>query len=167
MVVSAARVQKIVDKFFRKRLQSFAGRNHLGRICVFHRGAGDLRLYRPVDFYRRLNLFGHILRLSSHTFRTTFVALILYSNGLLSSILSVEGLQLGSTIFSGFCLPDDSAKVFQKGSALPLQHIHLFSLVSAVASVPGQAAKFFRSAGVSSLFVAREQNVATLKCSSG
>ena len=29
------------------------GRNSYGRICVFHRGGGNTRKYRLVDFFRR------------------------------------------------------------------------------------------------------------------
>lgn len=29
------------------------GRNNFGRICVFHRGGGNVRKYRVVDFFRR------------------------------------------------------------------------------------------------------------------
>ena len=51
------------NKFFKKSsigLVSSGGRNFLGRICVFHRGAGKKRRYLLVDRFRRLNSFGYI-----------------------------------------------------------------------------------------------------------
>jgi ribosomal protein L2 len=63
MTFSHKALQRLFDKSFKKRLLKASGRNFLGRICVFHQGAGRLTLYRPVDFYRRLNLFGRIIRI--------------------------------------------------------------------------------------------------------
>ena len=43
-------------------LSSYGGRNFLGRICVYHKGAGNKNIYRKLDFYRRLNQVGLVLK---------------------------------------------------------------------------------------------------------
>lgn len=160
-------LQKLFDKSFKKRLCKPAGRNFLGRICVFHQGGGRLTLYRPLDFYRRLNLFGRVIRIRKDSRRSAFIAIILYANGLVSSIISAEGLLLGTLIYSGTCLPSSSAIPFIAGSALPLFRINLFSLVHCVELVPSKGSQLFRSAGVAATLVAKDQWRATLKSTSG
>lgn len=79
-----------------------AGRNMSGGITVFSRGGRQKRKYRFVDFWRRLELQGVVLKLLKDTYRTSHLALILYSNGCLSYMLAVEGLYQGKFIFSGY-----------------------------------------------------------------
>jgi len=92
---------------------------------------------------------------------------VVYANGLVSSILSVEGLLLGSLIFSGSCLPSASQIPFAPGSAIPVHLVNLFSVVSSTELAPSGGFKFFRSAGVSATLVAKDNRRATLKSSSG
>lgn len=96
MTQSLARLQFVLGKAFKKRLSKAAGRNFLGRICVFHQGGGRFSLYRVIDFYRRLNTFGRVIRIFKDSFRSAFVATILYMNGLVASVVSVEHLTLGA-----------------------------------------------------------------------
>lgn len=161
-------LRKILDHAFRKRLHRFSGRNYLGRICVFHKGGGRLRLYRPLDIYRRLHVFGRIVRIQRDTYRTAFVALVLYENGLLSSILAVEGLRLGDLVFSGTFWPlERSEKLADVGSAMPLSFVNPFSSICSVEIRPFCGMQLFRSAGVNSLVVSKSSVSATLKGPSG
>lgn len=167
MTFSLARLQSLLNKSFRKRLLKAAGRNFLGRICVFHQGGGSTRLYRVIDFYRRLNTFGRVIRLSKDSFRSAFVASVLYLNGLVGRVISVENLSLGSWLYSGFVLPKKSLVPFFAGSAIPLRYVNLFSMVCCVELAPGQGFSLFRAAGVSALLVSKDQSFGVLKCHSG
>lgn len=162
------RLQTIFDKSFKKRLSKASGRNFLGRICVFHQGAGRFSFYRPVDFYRRINLFGRVIRVRRALHRSAFVATILYVNGLVSSIVSAEGLNLGSLVYSGSTVPIAGQKrAFATGSAMPLAFFSLFSLVHNTELIPFRGAQLFRSAGAAATLVARDSVKATLKSASG
>jgi large subunit ribosomal protein L2 len=162
------RLQTIFDKAFKKRLTKASGRNFLGRICVFHQGAGRMSLYRPVDLFRRLNLFGRVIRVRRALNRTAFVATLLYVNGLVSSIISADGLNLGSLVYSGSVLPVAGQKrAFVNGSALPLSIINLFSLVHNAEFIPFQGAQLFRAAGAAATLVSKDAFKATLKSASG
>lgn len=167
MSLSFAYVQHLVDKSFRKRLVNAAGRNFLGRICVFHQGGGRLTLYRSVDFTRRINNHGRVIRLSKNAYRTATVATLLYLNGVVSSILAVDTLSLGNLVFSGMFVPKKSFDHFNKGSAIPLGLVNVFSAISCAELGPFQGLSLFRAAGVSGLLVAKDKTHGTIKCSSG
>jgi large subunit ribosomal protein L2 len=166
-VSSSSVLQRFFIKSFKKRLLKASGRNFLGRICVFHQGGGRLNLYRPLDFYRRLNLYGRVLRIAKDPFRSCLVALVLYDNGLVSSVLSVDGLLLGTVIFSGTAFSLLSKRALTHGSAIPLRKVTLFSTVCAVEAVPGEGSLFYRSAGTSATIVGRDSTHGTLKGASG
>lgn len=165
--MSLAWLQSALGKAFKKRLKKFAGRNFFGRICVFHQGGGHFSMYRVIDFYRRLNTFGRVIRISKDSFRSAFVATLLYMNGLVASSISVDNLALGTWLFSGYFLPRKSLIPFSAGSAIPLRYVNLFSVVCCVEPVPGQGSSFFRAAGVSALLVSKDKSFGVLKCSSG
>lgn len=61
-------------------LVSHGGRNFLGRLCVFHRGAGNKKRYILMDFFRRINLIGSIIKIIKISIYTSFVGLIFYTN---------------------------------------------------------------------------------------
>ena len=89
------------QRFFKKPLVMAAGRNNQGRITVNHQGGGDKHSILLVDRFRFLNAFGFVLRILDDFFRTAYVGLIIYDNGLLNFILLCEGVLKGSLIFSG------------------------------------------------------------------
>jgi len=136
----------------------------LGRICVFHRGGGNVRKYRLLDFSRRLNLFGRVYKIVSDPNRTAYVALIFYDNGLFSYVLSVDGLFVGARVFSGTVLNDN---IFSLGSAFPLKYVPLFSIVNCIEAVPGKGGIFARAAGVGAIVVSKLDDYVFLKLRSG
>src|ERR1051325_168950 len=80
---------------------SKGGRNMLGRICVHHKGAGNKRLYRKIDYFRRLNQGGSVLKVIKDAFRSGFIGLIIYFNGVMSQIILSDSNKIGSVIYSG------------------------------------------------------------------
>src|SRR3954464_3484069 len=78
------------------------GRNHHGVITVKHRGGGNKRLYRIIDFKRQKD--GVPARwgaLESPPNRPCHIALIKYEDGEKAYILAPNGLQVGQTVMSG------------------------------------------------------------------
>src|ERR1051325_9982665 len=90
--------------------KSNGGRNFLGRICVHHRGSGNKRNYRLIDFCKRINNFGVILRVFKDPYRTAFLALVVYENGLACYMLLSEGAVGGLRFYSGSEFPIVSEK---------------------------------------------------------
>src|SRR5579884_2966724 len=93
--------KKIISKLIRFGIVSQSGRNFLGRICVKGRGGGNKKNYRLIDFFRRINLSGKILKILYDCNRTSYIALILYKNGLNSFIIVTENLKVNDYVYSG------------------------------------------------------------------
>lgn len=141
------------------------GRNGFGRICVFHRGGGNLKKYRLIDFHRRLNLFGYVYKILYDPNRTSFIGLIFYENGLFSYIILSDNMSIGSKVFSGDSSINNSC--YLQGSAIPLKYIPLFNIVNNVEFFPRKGAVFVRSAGNGAIIISKTFDNITLKLKSG
>lgn len=164
--------QTVLNYVLRKALKklnigtySRNGRNAFGRICVFHRGGGNVRKYRLIDLYRRLNLFGYVYKIIYDPNRTAFVGLVFYENGLFSYIILSDNVKVGNKIYSGCNYI--SEECHSKGSALTLKDISLFSIVNSVELQPGKGASLSRAAGTGSMIIAKTDVKVTLKSKSG
>ena len=95
-----------------------AGRNSYGRITVRHRGGGNRRKYRIIDFKReRFGIPATVLTLEYDPYRSAFIALVQYEDGEKRYIIAPQELKVGDKIVSG---PDADIK---PGNALPLENI--------------------------------------------
>ena len=95
-------------------LKKNAGRNSYGHITVRHRGGGNKRKYRVIDFKRlKTDMSATVQRIEYDPNRSAFIALIKYEDGTLSYILAPYGLNVGDQVLSsagadikpGNCLP--------------------------------------------------------------
>lgn len=151
------------EKFFKKTLVICSGRNFKGRICVYHQGRADKHQIFIIDRYRFLNLFGFILRIIDDFFRTAFVGLVIYENGLANFILLSEGVLKNAVIFSG------NLKVFEApiGSTQKLFFIKLFDSINSIEKFPFSGAIFARAAGTFGRIVSKDRISSVLKLNSG
>ena len=70
-------------------LKKNSGRNSYGRITVRHRGGGNKRKYRIIDFKRdKTEMTAEVLRLEYDPNRSAFIALVKYEDGELRYILA-------------------------------------------------------------------------------
>jgi len=82
------------------------GRNNWGRITSFHRGGGHHRRYRLVDFRRLLiDIPARVIRFERDPVRRAPLALLLYSNGVLSYILAARNMRSNIDVMSGNLAP--------------------------------------------------------------
>lgn len=143
---------------FRKR----GGRNNNGRITTRHQGGGHKRNYRVIDFKRdKDGVPGKVERLEYDPNRTSYLALVLYTDGERRYILAPKRVQPGDPIMSGTDAP------IKPGNALPLKNIPIGSLVHCLEMKPGKGAQLARSAGASVQVVAREGEYVTVRLRSG
>ena len=118
------------------------GRNHHGVITAKHRGGGNKRLYRIIDFKR--NKDGVNARVEAIEYdpnRSCFIALVKYEDGEKSYILAPNGLKVGAPVRNG---PDAAPEL---GNCLPLLNIPSGLEIHNVEMNPGQGGKLVRSAG--------------------
>jgi large subunit ribosomal protein L2 len=119
-----------------------SGRNHQGIICTKHRGGGNKKMYRLIDFKRRKDgMAATVQSIEYDPNRSCFIALIQYADGVKSYILAAKGLKVGQTVISG---PDAPPEV---GNCLPLANIPGGLEIHNVEMNPGQGGKLIRTAG--------------------
>jgi len=76
-----------LKKILNKGYSSKGGRNIHGRICIRGQGAVNKRIYRFIDFFRRLNLRGRVINIIYDPNRTARLAVLIYVNSFSSYIL--------------------------------------------------------------------------------
>jgi len=75
------------------------GRNNQGVIAMHHRGGGNKKFYRIIDFKRSLfRVPGMVKKIEKDPNRNCYLALIAYNNGLVSYILAPKTLKVGDPI---------------------------------------------------------------------
>ncbi len=118
------------------------GRNHHGVITAKHRGGGNKKLYRFIDFKRAKDgIPATVQAIEYDPNRSCFIALVQYEDGEKTYILAPNGLNVGTKIMSG---PTAEPEL---GNCLPLANIPGGLEIHNVEMNPGQGGKLIRSAG--------------------
>lgn len=143
-------------------LQKHAGRNSYGRITVRHRGGGNKRKYRIIDFKRdKVDMPASVLRLEYDPNRSANIALLQYEDGEKRYIIAPVGLKAGDQVLS-------SVKAdIKPGNCLPLSAIPTGTVIHNIEMHPGRGAQLVRSAGTSAQLMAKEGTMANIRMPSG
>ncbi len=150
------------EKSLLEPLKKNSGRNSYGRITVRHKGGGNRRKYRIIDFKRqKAGVEATVKTLEYDPNRSAFIALIEYTDGEKAYIIAPQGLKVGDKVVSG---PDADIKV---GNALPLTNIPTGTFIHNVELYPGRGAQLARSAGIMAQLMAKENGMALLRLPSG
>ena len=143
-------------------LKKNSGRNSYGRITVRHRGGGNRRKYRIIDFKRnKLDMPATVLTIEYDPNRSAHIALVQYEDGEKRYIIAANGLKVGDTVVSG------ASADIKPGNALPLVNIPVGTFVHNVELYPGKGAQLARSAGNMAQLMAKEGAYALLRLPSG
>jgi large subunit ribosomal protein L2 len=137
------------------------GRNNAGRITVRFRGGGHKQTYRIVDFKRRKTETAKVERLEYDPNRTSFIALIKYSDGEQAYIIAPQRLSVGDEVIAGVQVD------VKPGNAMPLANIPVGTIVHNVEMKIGKGGAMARSAGTYAQIVSRDQGYVSLRLSSG
>ena len=79
-----------------------AGRNSYGKITVRHRGGGNKRQYRMIDFKRdKDGIPAKVASVEYDPNRSAYIALLNYADGEKRYIIYPHGLSVGDTVMSG------------------------------------------------------------------
>ena len=143
-------------------LKKNSGRNVHGKITVRHRGGGNRRKYRIIDFKRNKDgIPAKVATIEYDPNRTANIALLNYADGEKRYILAPVGIKVGDTLLSG---PTADIK---PGNALALKNMPVGTVVHNIELKAGKGAQLVRSAGVSAQLIAKEGNKALLRLPSG
>ena len=143
-------------------LKKNSGRNVHGKITVRHRGGGNRRKYRIIDFKRNKDgIPAKVATVEYDPNRTANIALLNYADGEKRYILAPVGIKVGDTLMSG---PEADIK---PGNALALKNMPVGTIIHNIELKPGKGAQLVRSAGVSAQLMAKEGTKALLRLPSG
>ena len=137
-------------------LKKSSGRNSYGRITVRHRGGGNKRKYRIIDFKRDKAGTATVLRLEYDPNRSANIALLEYEDGERRYILAPVGLNAGDKVEAG---PQADIKV---GNALPRQYPRRYHHPQRGAA-SRQRRQMVRSAGTAAQLMAKESGDAQIR----
>jgi large subunit ribosomal protein L2 len=150
------------EKSLLEPLKKNSGRNSYGRITVRHRGGGNRRKYRIIDFKRdKENMDAKVMTLEYDPNRSAHIALVQYEDGEKRYILAPNGLKVGDTVRSG---ADADIKA---GNALALSDIPVGTFIHNIELYPGKGAQLVRSAGNMAQLMGKEETYALVRLPSG
>jgi large subunit ribosomal protein L2 len=144
-------------------LKKKGGRNFRGVITTRHRGGGEKRYYRKIDFKRndRDGITAKVAAIEYDPNRTSRIALLHYADGVKRYILAPVGLSVGQHVMAGEKVEPEV------GNCMALRSMPLGTKVHNVEMQPGQGGKIARSAGMEVTLMAREGDRAVLLMPSG
>ena len=162
-VIDYSSLSKVApEKSLLEPMNKKSGRNSYGRITVRHRGGGNRRKYRVIDFKRnKFNVPAEVKTIEYDPNRTANIALICYADGEKAYILAPQGLTDGMTVQNG------AGAEVRVGNCLPLSEIPVGTQVHNIELYPGKGGQLVRSAGNSAQLMAKEGKYATLRLPSG
>ena len=138
------------------------GRNNTGRITVRFQGGGHKQSYRIIDFKRRkLDMAAKVERIEYDPNRTSFIALIKYTDGEQAYIIAPQRLSVGDEVISG------SQVDVKPGNAMALANMPVGTIIHNIEMKIGKGAAMARSAGAFAQIVGRDQGYVVVRLNSG
>ncbi len=138
------------------------GRNAHGRITVRHRGGGQPRFVRVIDFKRdKRGIPARVAAIEYDPNRSARLALLHYADGEKRYIVAPLGLGVGDPVVAG---PEAEIR---PGNSLPLANIPLGTLVHNLELKEGRGGQLVRSAGTAAQLLGKEGVFAAVRLPSG
>ncbi len=138
------------------------GRNAYGRVTVRHRGGGNRRLSRIVDFKReKFDIPARVTAIEYDPNRTARLALLTYADGEKRYILAPLDLKVGDMLLTG-----PNAEI-RPGNCLPIASIPVGTLIHNIELKQGKGGQIVRSAGGAAQLLAKEGDFAQIRLPSG
>ncbi len=152
--LTASKPNKALTTGFKRSM----GRNSQGRITVRHKGGGNKRLFREIDFkYNKIDIPAKIETVEYDPNRSGFIALVVYNDGERRYILAPKLAKVGDK----FIVSEDAP--INAGNRIMLKNIPVGTFVYNVEIKPLGGAKLVRSAGNYAQVIANDQGYTLLK----
>jgi large subunit ribosomal protein L2 len=134
------------------------GRNNQGRITMRHKGGGNKRLYREIDFvYNKMDIPAKITSVEYDPNRSAFIGLAVYADGEKRYVVLPKSVKAGDTFIVSAKAP------LTPGNRLPLRLIPVGTFVYNIEVKPKGGAKLVRSAGSFGQVVANDLGYTNIK----
>jgi len=135
------------------------GRNSQGRISMRHRGGGNKRAYRIIDFKRnKIDVPGEVETIEYDPNRSGFISLIKYKDGERRYILTTQEMQVGQVVVSSNHQLD-----ILPGNSMPLRYIPLGTVVHNIEMKIGKGGQIAKAAGAGAQILAKEGDYAQIR----
>jgi len=158
IIVKKILSKKQPEKSLVKNIRERAGRNNQGKITVRHRGGGVKRLYRIINFgQEKINIPGVLRAFEYDPNRTSYLALIEYSDKSKAYILAPQNVKIGETVITA-----DTAEI-KPGNRIKVKNIPVGIDIHNIEMQPASGGKLIRSAGAAAKVVAHEGEYAHLQ----
>ncbi len=142
--------------------QQYGGRNASGRVTVHHRGGGNRRFIRIVDFKRdKRDIPAKVAAIEYDPNRTARIALLNYADGEKRYIIAPVDIKVGDNIMAGA-----NAEI-RSGNSLPISNIPVGTLIHNIEVKEGKGGQMVRTAGGAAQLLAKEGNFAQIRMPSG
>lgn len=147
------------EKSLRVSLKKHAGRDQTGRISIRHRGGGNKRHYRLVDFSQtdRMGQGATVVGIEYDPNRSARIALIVYPDGVKRYMLAPQDLPVGATVMTA------EQGEPMTGYRFPLQAIPTGIAIHNLEIEPGRGGQLVRAAGQSATILAHEGNYSLIR----
>ncbi len=142
-------------------LSKKGGRNNTGRITMRRKGGGHKAKYRVIDFKRNNTESATVDRIEYDPNRSSYIALITYTDGTKSYILAPKDLKAGDQVISG------EKKEIRIGNCMPMSDIPVGIDIHNIELKIGSGAQLARSAGSSTQIVGKSDGYVAIKLPSG
>lgn len=153
-ILTRSKPQKSLTGGFKRSV----GRNNTGRITTRHKGGGNKRLFREIDFsYEKRDIPAKITTIEYDPNRSSFIGLLVYADGAKRYTLISKSTKIGAPVIAGVAVP------VEPGNATKLENIPLGTFVYNIEIKPGGGAKMVRSAGTYAQVVAHNEGFTQLK----
>lgn len=135
-----------------------SGRNSSGKLTCRHRGGGNKKFYRIIDFRREKHgVPAKVVSIEYDPNRSARIALLNYQDGEKRYILAPNGLKVGETIEAG-----DKVEI-KAGNNLLLKNIPVGTIIHNIEMKPGKGGQVARSAGTYAKLDGKEGKFAILR----
>lgn len=153
-ILTTSDPHKALTKGFKRDV----GRNSQGRITTRHKGSGNKKLYRLVDFrFDKRNVPATVATIEYDPFRTGFIALLNFADGEKRYMLLPQSVKVGDKI-----MISDSAPI-TPGNRTLLAKIPVGTFVYNIETKPNEGAKLVRSAGSFAQVIAQDAGFTHIK----
>lgn len=139
-----------------------SGRNNYGKVTVRHRGGGNRRYIRLVDYKRgKVGVPARVAAIEYDPNRTARLALLIYNDGEKRYIIAPVGLKVGDSVVAG---PNVDIR---PGNSLPIANIPVGTMIHNIELKEGRGGQLVRSAGAAGQLLAKEGDFAHVRLPSG
>ncbi len=149
------------EKSLLTTLKKHSGRNSYGRITVRHKGGGNKKKYRLIDFKREVAGAEKVIGIEYDPNRTAYIALLQNEAGDKKYMVAPAGLTAGDTVYTG---ADADIKA---GNTLPIENIPVGTFIYNIELYPGKGGQLVRSAGAAAQLMAKVNGMAQVRLPSG